>query len=154
MYSLTGRANTVFFNVLITLSILAAINYLSVRFDDKKPVDVKFKFHSFDMFNRDSYIREESASFYFDLNADFGPMMDWNTNIIFAFITAEFDTDKAKDNYVTIWDRRIGRFEFEDHLIDIKHGLPEYYMTDINKNFKNREVSIYLNWDIMPIVGL
>jgi len=154
MYSLTGRANTVFFNVLITLSILSSINYLSVRFNEKKPTDVEFKFHALDTFTRDSYIKEEAASFTFDLKADFGPMMDWNTNIVFAYITCEFKTDKSEKNFVTIWDRRIGRFETEEQWIDIKRALPEYYLTDINKELKNKEVEVYLNWEVMPTVGL
>jgi len=147
MYSLSGRANNITFNTLIALAVLSALNFCSVRFNLKDPADVKFNFLHFDTFVQDRYVGEEAASFLFDFQADFTPLMNWNTNIIFASIQAEFNTTKSGLNRMTLWDKRIYRWEPAEHKIQLFREYPEYYLTDVNKELKDTEVHLYLHWE-------
>ena len=57
----------------------------------------------------DKYYNEEVAAFQFDMKADIRGLINWNTNIIFASIVCQYETDKTKINYITVWDQRIKR---------------------------------------------
>eukprot|EP00050_Salpingoeca_kvevrii_P014857 m.40899 g.40899 ORF g.40899 m.40899 type:complete len:86 (-) comp6022_c0_seq3:218-475(-) len=51
----------------------------------------------------------------FDLDADLTPLFNWNTRMLFVFITAEYETKRNKKNTVIIWDRIVQRKD-EWHL--------------------------------------
>ena len=120
MYSLTGRLNTIAFNTLLFLGVLSALNYFSSYpyeflgnkggLHGRQPkILSQFKVRDFDTFLRDNYINEDAMSFRFDFKADLTGLFNWNTNLIFAYISCEFETSKSKFNKVTIWDQRIPR---------------------------------------------
>lgn len=91
MYSITGRLNTIAFNTLILLTILSALNYFSVFVDRKQPIILKpLKIKDFDTFVRDNYINEDAMSFTFDLKVDLRPIFNWNTNLVFLYISCEY----------------------------------------------------------------
>lgn len=105
MYSLSGRLNTIGFNTLLILTILSAINFFSVYFDKNQPVVLKqFELRDFDTFVRDNYINEDALSFNFDFKADLRPLFNWNTNMLFVYISCEYNTTKSNFNHITIWD--------------------------------------------------
>jgi len=104
MYSLSTRFNTISFNTLVALAVVSALNYLSIRFNDHQVGDLSFKVVADEAFLGDNYYNEEVFSFFMDLHADLRPLFNWNTNLIFAYITAEYETKKSSKNIVTIWD--------------------------------------------------
>lgn len=64
MYSLTGRLNTIAFNTLLILTVLSALNYFSVYFDNRKPIILKeFTIIDYDTFVKDNFINEDAMSF-------------------------------------------------------------------------------------------
>ena len=141
MYSLTGRLNTIAFNTLLVLGVLAGLNYLSCYpfsflggYDKRRPLITKpFEIKEFDSFVKDNYINEDALSFKFDFEADLKPLINWNTNLIFAYILCEYNTTKSVVNQVTIWDQRIPRSPDSKYVISLKNEFPEYYLTDVNK---------------------
>ena len=154
MYSLSGRLNSIGFNTLIMLTILSALNYFSVYYDRKTPQIIKkFEIKDYDTFVKDNFIGEDAISFTFDFKADLRPLFNWNTNLIFAYISCEYNTTKSNFNRITIWDQRIPRLDEQEHIVDLRGEYPEYYLTDINKQLRDTEVTCYLNWEQMPIVG-
>ena len=52
---------------------------------------------------------EQRAWIEFDFKADLRPAFDWNTHMIFAFLSVEYSTDKSDFNQVTFWDDRVMR---------------------------------------------
>ena len=98
MYSLSGRLNTIAFNTLMFLAALSALNFLSSYpfsfrggFEARAPKIVKpFKIRDFDAFLNDRYINEDALSFTFDFEVDLEPLYNWNTNLIFAYISCEY----------------------------------------------------------------
>jgi hypothetical protein len=111
MYSLSGRLNTIAFNTLLMLGVLATVNYLScypfafLGKADRKPTITKpFTVKDFDTFVKDNFISEDALSFTFDFEVDLEPLFNWNTNLIFTYITCEYKSTKSKINQVTIWD--------------------------------------------------
>ena len=112
-----------------------------------------FKIRDFDVFVKDNYINEDALSFTFDFEVDLRPLFNWNTNLIFAYISCEYTTSKSKVNKVTIWDQRVLRDTPEEHVVSLRNEYPEYYLTDINKNLRDQDVTCHLNWEQMPIAG-
>lgn len=111
MYSLSGRLNTIAFNTLILLAVLSALNYLSsypfpfLTKEARQPIITKpFKINQFDTFVKDNFINEDALSFTFDFETDLRPLFNWNTNIVFVYMTCEYNTTKSKVNQITIWD--------------------------------------------------
>ena len=105
MYSLSGRLNAIAFNTLLFLTVLSALNYFSVYFNRKEPIITKaFKIVDYETFVNDKFINEDAISFTFDFEADLRPLFNWNTNLIFAYISCEYNTTKSSFNRVTIWD--------------------------------------------------
>ena len=159
MYSLSGRLNTIAFNTLIVLAALASLNFLSTYpwagKDTRQPKILKpFKVKNFDNFLWDRYYNEDVLSFTFDFEADMTPLYNWNTNLVFAFITCEYATVKSKTNQVTIWDQRIPREgQHAWRQIKLQNEYPEYYLTDLNRALRDTDVTCYLNWDHMPVAG-
>ncbi|TNV75511.1 hypothetical protein FGO68_gene11459 [Halteria grandinella] len=160
MYSLSGRLNTIAFNTLLTLGVLAGMNFLACYpFDflghaPRQPTIVTpFKIRDFDVFVKDNYINEDALSFTFDFKVDLRPLFNWNTNLVFAYISCEYNTTKSSFNRVTIWDQRVPRDDEKNHVISLQAEWPEYYLTDINKLLRDQDVTCYLQWEQMPIAG-
>lgn len=137
MYSLSGRLNSISFNTLIALTILSSLNFLTSYYNKVDPTDIKFKVNDFDTFTMDRYINEEASSFTFDLEANLTKVFNWNTNMLFVYLSCEFNTSKSDFNHVILWDQRISRDDVENHVIKVKKEYVEYYLTDVNKQLKD-----------------
>lgn len=161
MYSLSGRLNTIAFNTLMFLAALSALNFLSCYpfsflGEARQPIITKpFEIKQYDTFVADRYFNEDAISFTFDFEADLTPLFNWNTNLVFAYISCEYTTGKSKFNRVTIWDQRVMRDgEHKARKITLKNEYPEYYLTDYNKQLRDVDVTCHLNWEQMPVVGI
>lgn len=85
-------------------------------------------------------MNEDALSFTFDLDADLSPLFNWNTNIIFVYITCEYNTTKSSFNKVTIWDQRIPRANMTEYRLKLQNEWPEYYLTDLNKELRDQDI--------------
>ena len=163
MYSLTGRVNHIGYNGMIVLFVCALLNHVVTRFGHLispqlgsqvalSNSDVVFQVKKIDYFAHDKYFFDEDAlSFTFDMVADLKPLYNWNTNMVFLSLICEFWEDKS---LVTVWDQRIQRPNIENHQLSLKDEHIEYYLTDLTKNLKGKEVKVYLRWEHMSTVGL
>ena len=104
MYSLSGRLNTIAFNTLIALAILSSGNFLTAYLNRESPKEISFGVVDFHTFVNDRYINEDALSFTFNLDVDLGPVFNWNTNIIFLYLSCEYTSSKSDVNMMTIWD--------------------------------------------------
>jgi signal peptidase complex subunit 3 len=104
MYSLSGRLNSIAFNTLIVLTILSAANYFTAYINRVDPTNIKFELQNVESFVRDRFINEDALSFTFDLDADLTKVFNWNTNLLFVYITVEFKSKFTDYNKITVWD--------------------------------------------------
>jgi len=54
---------------------------------------------------------------------------------------------------VTVWDQRIKREDTLNHVLNLNQEFVEYYLADINKNLKDKQVKVLLRWEVMSAVG-
>ena len=131
---------------------LSLFNNFSTLFVKKQP-DVTFKFREFPYFAVNNQYKEDSIAIKFDLDVDLTEVFDWNTHLIFAYLSVEFEHDKSSYNQVTFWDDIILRSEPEKHHITLTNDKAEYFITDQYKNLRGKSARIVFNWEHMPIVG-
>jgi len=66
---------------------------------------------------------------------------------------AEYQTPSNQLNQVVLWDKIILRGE--NAVLDFKNMNTKYYFWDDGNGLKdNRNVSLYLSWNIIPNAGL
>ena len=101
MYSLSTRLNSVFFfgvmclgNMLIISVVLSAFNIATTIFNRKDAVINKFQVTKFPYFYNNPHTRTEHATGVLDFDFDFTPVFNWNTNLIFVWISATYKTGK------------------------------------------------------------
>ena len=87
-------------------------------------------------------------SFSFDLSVDLTPLQHWNTNNVFLVVMCQHE-----DATVTVWDQRIKREDTVNHVLQLNQEFVEYYLADINKNLKDKNVKVLLRWEVMSTVG-
>ena len=109
MYNLSNRLNIVLYNMMCTMAFTGLLNFMSGYFGPHDFKDASFTMKHIDVFINDKYIDEHAASFTFDFKADLSGLFNWNTNMIFASIYCEYETEHSKLNKVVIWDQRILR---------------------------------------------
>ena len=104
MYSLSGRMNIIGYNMMVGMVFMGMLNYLHCYYGEHTIKNTKFELGKMDLFIYDKYYDEDVASFQFDLKADLRGLFNWNTNIIFASIICEYETEQSKVNAITVWD--------------------------------------------------
>uniref|UniRef100_T1JRH8 Signal peptidase complex subunit 3 n=2 Tax=Tetranychus urticae TaxID=32264 RepID=T1JRH8_TETUR len=88
----------------------------------------------------------------FDLQADFTKAFDYNTNVIFIYLTAHYQTKANKFNQVVLWDY-ILRYKAEQ-IINIRDQDVKYYFWDDGRGLKNNQnITLTLDMAVMPISG-
>ena len=132
---------------------LSALNQLSVIFSRKSP-EVKFALQKVDKFGIHPHFNEDFAQLRFDLDCDLSDIFDWNTHLIFAFLSIEYEGKTSKYNQMTVWDDIIMRSEPENHHIKLSNKRAEYFLTDKYRQLKGKKVKVFFNWEHMPIVGV
>ena len=115
---------------------------------------MEFKLEKVEKFGIHPYFDEEYVQIRFNLNCDLTEVFDWNTHLIFPFISIEYDSEKSKYNQITIWDDIIMRENPEKHNIKLKNKKTEYFISDKYKQLRGRKVRVFFNWEHMPIVGI
>ena len=96
-YSFTSRLNNICFFGLIVLGLMSAGNFITGYYTPKK-VEAKFQLKDIvHLYNlaltlsiRDAYHDAQDALIKFDFDADLTKLFDWNTHLVFAWISVEF----------------------------------------------------------------
>ena len=151
MYSLSVRLNAIFFNYIIYLAILGGFNILTTIFIVNQPKINKFDIKSTSLYHN-KYTRHQQSNGILTMDIDFEPTFDWNTNLIFSWISAEYEV-KGKNVSVTIWDRIMRRNDTDRHHL-VKSNIPfKYPIIDLYQTLAGKEVNLELHWEHMPVIG-
>ena len=153
MYTLKNRVSAVFFYMLICLAWMSAFNWLTWIFTRKQPV-AKFEFKDTNIFAKHPHTGEDVLDIRFDLQVDLTDIYDWNTYLLFAYLSVEYKNDRSSYNQVTFWDDIILRNETFRHNVNLTNAKSEYLISDIYRQFKGKPLDVYFNWEHMPIVGV
>jgi hypothetical protein len=147
MKSLTDRANTMLYGFVYGCLVFGLVNYLMAYYGSHNVQDVTFELSKIGTFINDKNYDEDAASFQFNFKGDLRGLFNWNTNIIFLSIQCEFETKKGYKNEMTVWDQRIPRESTEHHQLDLRDEWTEYWMTDQNHSFRDKEIKVFLRWE-------
>ena len=151
MYSLSVRANAIFFFFGCCLCALGIFNVVTTIFIQNQPKVNKFDFNSTSLYiNKYTGIQHSSGEINLDI--DFEPCFDWNTNLIFSWISATYITN-GKNTSVTIWDRIMRRDKPETHTIKQDNLHLRYPLIDKFSSLSEKDVYIELHWEHMPVFG-
>ena len=151
MYSLSVRANAIFFFFGCCLAALAVFNIATTIFIKTQPKINNFNFNSTSLY-QNKYTGVQHSSGEIELDVDFEPCFDWNTNLIFSWITATYITN-GKNTSVTIWDRIMKRDKPLTHVVKEKKIHLRYPLFDKFNSLANKDIYLELHWEHMPVVG-
>ncbi|XXQ35021.1 Signal peptidase complex subunit 3 [Plasmodiophora brassicae] len=154
MHSVWARGNAIFFYMLSAMAAVAILCDLSTTVIERgKPItkipDVKITSLKH---KQGSYFTFEEAKVRFGLDYDFTRMFHWNVKQLFVYVLASYTSPTGVDNNVVIWDQiipRIGR-----HDVHIDWQTPEYKLYDVLSELSEANLTLSVNWDVMPSVGL
>ncbi|XP_046853667.1 signal peptidase complex subunit 3-like [Xenia sp. Carnegie-2017] len=156
MNTFLSRANNVFAFTLTVLALLTFGCFVSTFFKDYNlPVDLKAVKHVVKHVKDFSVGRElnDLGIVNVDISADLTGLFDWNTKMLFVYLTAEYSTEKNKLNQVVLWDKIIERGE--NAILNYKNMNSEYYYFDDGSGLKgNPNITLYLSWNVIPNAGL
>ena len=151
MYSLSVRVNSIFFFFGCCLCALGVFNVITTIFIKTQPKVNKFNFNSLSLYEN-KYTGVQHSSGEMDLYIDYEPCFDWNTNLIFSWISATYNTN-GKNTTVTIWDRIMRRDKPETHIIKEDNVHLRYPLIDKFYTLSEKEVYLELHWEHMPVFG-
>lgn len=162
MYSITIRANSLFYYFGVCTSILCLFNlFTTIRHNDK-PIVHSFKYTPNTLYDN-PYTGVQHSNGVLDMDIDFEPCYNWNTNLIFAWISATYateikgkgkgNTNEIRNTTVTIWDNIMKRDKPNTHRVKLNNESLEYPMIDANKNLMGKSIELVLHWEHMPVVG-
>jgi signal peptidase complex subunit 3 len=154
MYSISTRLNSVFFYFVICIIILCAFNILTTIFHNQKPTVAKFEVTRFTSLYNHPYTKVQHSTGLVDIDIDFAPCFNWNSNLVFAWITATYKTGpKERETTVTVYDNIMLRTNTKSHMVSLKRRSFEYPLVDVYKTLEGKEVVFELHWEHMPVVG-
>ncbi len=100
------------------------------------------------------YNKVQHAVGLINMDIDFDPCFNWNSNLVFAWISASYKTGKQDlTSSVTVYDKIMLRPKKESHQIVFSKKSFEYPITDAYKSLEGKEVTFELHWEHMPVVG-
>ena len=157
MYSLSVRLNSVFFYFGVCTAILCGFNIATTILMDNKPKITKFEYTPSVVYNN-RYTRIQHSNGVMDMDVDFSPCFNWNSNLVFAWISATYETSakkskRPKTTSVTIWDNIMKRDQPEAHHVIFNNKDIEYPLIGANFDLAGKNVTLELHWEHMPVVG-
>ncbi|KAI8324685.1 signal peptidase 22 kDa subunit [Martensiomyces pterosporus] len=97
--------------------------------------------------------KSEYARLTFDVDADLSSMFNWNTKLLFTYITADFKSEDFGTNRVVIWDRII-RNKRQAKLRLRKHHN-KYPLRNFAQTFEGIEgANLTLHINPVPYLGI
>ncbi|OWZ10535.1 Signal peptidase complex subunit 3 [Phytophthora megakarya] len=151
MYSIWTRANAVFFTSLMALAIMCTLTAISTFVHEPTPVVRRLeltKLHSL----RNYRDKADRATLSFDLDADLSSVFNWNVKQLFVYVMAEFETTSNARNHVVVWDKIVQTKEAASQLQFEDEGV-KYFLADQHDELRGANVTLTLEWDIMPVCG-
>ena len=153
MYSLSARFHSIIFFFLWCLLALICFNIFTTIFLKNEPKINKFNFYSTSLYNN-PFTKVQHSSGELDLDIDYNPCFDWNTNLIFSWISASYITSTDIPNTtLAIWDRIMKRDDIETHIIKQDKIKFKYPIIDKYFNLSNKNLFLKLHWEHMPVIG-
>eukprot|EP00742_Colponemidia_sp_Colp-10_P003909 GILJ01004164.1.p1 GENE.GILJ01004164.1~~GILJ01004164.1.p1 ORF type:complete len:171 (+),score=26.60 GILJ01004164.1:50-562(+) len=150
MHSLNARANAIFFFGLTVLGVFTALNSLSVYTYVSQP-NVSVRFNSVKDFSWSPRLDADHMKLFFDLDADFTSVWNWNVKQLFVWVEAEYTSDKNMTNQVVVWDRIIR--QKDNAKVKLVKALDKYRLKARMRDLRNKDVTLRVKWQVMPIAG-
>lgn len=150
MYSYFQRLNNVFFFSLSCLGGFAFLADATTIGSHAQPV-VKLDVPKV-MLRRLHGSSQEQAILTLGIDADLTSLFNWNVKMLFVYITAEYETEPNVLNQVVVWDHIVQARE-QAHL-RYESVMNKYSLTDQGYGLKGNNVTLVLNWDMIPVTGL
>ncbi|RLN64741.1 hypothetical protein BBP00_00003257 [Phytophthora kernoviae] len=151
MHSVWTRANAVFFTSLMALAIMCTLTAISTFLHEAQPVVWRLemnKLHSL----RNYRDKADRATLSFDLDADLSSVFNWNVKQIFVYVLADFESSSNSRNQVVIWDK-IVQTKDAASLLQFQDEGVKYFLADQHDQLRGANVTLSLEWDIMPVCG-
>lgn len=79
-------------------------------------------------------------------------MFNWNVKQLFVYVVAEFESASNARNQVVIWDKIVQTKEAASQLQFQDEGV-KYFLADQHDELRGANVTLNLEWDIMPVCG-
>ncbi|GBM73120.1 Signal peptidase complex subunit 3 [Araneus ventricosus] len=155
MNTVLSRANAIFAFSLSVLACLTFLCFLSTAFNEYSGnvtlSTAKAVVKNVPDFSASRW-KNDLGFVTFDLQADLTHLFNWNVKQLFIYLTAEYTTESNVVNQVVLWDKIIKRNE--NATLDYKKMNTKYYFWDDGNGLRgNKNVSLYLSWNIIPNAG-
>ena len=86
------------------------------------------------------------------IDADLRSVFNWNVKQLFVYITAEYETEENVLNQVVVWDQIIS--DPSQAWIRSSSVANKYSLTDQGFGLRANNVTLALNWNVVPSTGL
>lgn len=83
---------------------------------------------------------------------DLSSVFNWNVKQLFVYVLAEYESPSNERNQVVIWDKIVQTKEAAAKLRFMDQGV-KYFLADQYDELRGANVSLRLEWDIMPVCG-
>ncbi|KAJ1947622.1 Signal peptidase complex subunit [Linderina pennispora] len=159
MYNIFQRLSSITSFAMSTLMVLAVLISLTTPFIPSSPTH-SVTLHSVqnakgrvvDQFDRTAR-KSEFARLTFDLDADLSSMFNWNTKLLFAYITADFESAEYSTNRVVVWDRIIRNTRQAKLRLRKHHN--KYTLRNMRQTFEGVEgANLTLHINPVPYLGI
>ncbi|GLE00293.1 hypothetical protein PINS_up009020 [Pythium insidiosum] len=152
MHSVWTRLNALVFGSLTAIAVLAGLTTLSTYNHVATPVVRRLELQSLQSLRkyRDNTDR---ATLTFNLDADLSSVFNWNVKQLFVYVVASFQTPSNEQNEVVIWDRIIQTKDAAATQLTVENEGVEYFLADQHDELRGANVTLRLEWDIMPVCG-
>lgn len=155
MNTILSRANAIFAFSLSVLAVLTFLCFLSTVCNEYKQDVSVSKVKALVKSVRDfsaSRGKNDLGFVTFDLKADLSSLFNWNVKQLFLYLTAEYETEHNVINQVVLWDKIIKRGE--NATLNYNKINTKYYFWDDGNGLRgNKNVTLYLSWNIIPNAG-
>lgn len=152
MHSAFVRSTVVFFFALSVLMVAASVcTVVSLVQPYAGPGAAAVRAARVEMLLRDHGEGHDKAMLAVDFDADFAPVFDhWNTRQVYLFLVATHKSGRLGDNRAVLWDKIVETKE--EAVLQLKEQRKYYVQCDDN-GLRGSDVSLTLEWDVMPLVG-
>ena len=134
--------------------VLCIFNIATTIIQTQKPTVHKFEIEKFTSLYYHPYTKVQHSVGLIDMDIDFAPCFNWNSNLVFAWVSATYKTGKQNlTTSVTVYDKIILRPDTKTHQIVFSKKSFEYPLIDTYKTLEGQDVTFELHWEHMPVVG-
>jgi len=152
MDSYSARANTIFCTFVNVMLVAALTNHATSYLPHLQPnPKVTVNLNQIHDMTINSYLDSDQTTLSFNISHDLETEFHWNTNQLFAYLVAEYNTTSNVKNEVTIWDSIIT--SKDDAVVNVDKLMVEYPLQDEFRELRGRDVRLRFRYRTMPIVG-